>query len=93
MDFEKLEADARWKDAHEAYKHGVDSYKTGFQGRTATEKAKLKEARSLLEKARALLDQLPTEMTSDAAQSWDSFSARVNEILRAIKKQQAATGS
>jgi hypothetical protein len=93
MDFEKLEADSRWKEAHEAYKLGVDNYKAGFQGRSATEKQKLKAARTALEKARQLMDALPTEMTADAAQSWDSFSARVNEILRAIKKQMAATGS
>lgn len=93
MDFEKLEMDGRWIDAHEAYKLGVDNYKAGFQGRSSTEKQKLKAARTALEKARQLMDQLPTEMTPDAAQSWDSFSARVNEILRAIKKQMAATGS
>ncbi|HZU97216.1 MAG TPA: hypothetical protein VFF73_11010 [Planctomycetota bacterium] len=93
MDFGQLEADGRWKDAHEAYKEGVDLYKAGFKGITASEKQRLKDARTSLEKARELLDALPQEMTQDAAQSWDSFSARVNEILRAVKKQMAATGS
>ncbi len=93
MDFERLEADARWKGAHESYQRGIELYRSGFAGRSAGEKQDLKDGRTRLEKARELLDQLPSDMTSDAAQSWDSFSARVNEILRAVKKQQAATGS
>ena len=93
MDFERLEADARWKAAHESYQRGIELYRSGFAGRSAGEKQDLKDGRTRLEKARELLDQLPSDMTSDAAQSWDSFSARVNEILRAVKKQQTATGS
>jgi hypothetical protein len=93
MDFERLEGDALWKGAHEAYQRGIELYRSGFAGRSAGEKQDLKDGRARLEKARELLDQLPSDMTSDAAQSWDSFSARVNEILRAVKKQQAATGS
>jgi hypothetical protein len=93
MDTEALETNAGWREAQDSYKLGVDAYRTGFNGRTAAEKQNLKRARTALEKARQLLDALPQDMTQDAAQNWDSFSARVNEILRAIKKQQAATGS
>jgi hypothetical protein len=91
-DFDKLDRDARWKGAQQAYKDGVAMYRDGFAGQSAAQKTNIREARTLLEKARGLLDELPQEL-GDAAQTWDQFSARVNALLRDVKKRQLATGS
>ncbi|MBI3723139.1 hypothetical protein HY251_04170 [bacterium] len=91
-DLEKLQADRHWQDAQAAYKKGVDLYRVGFKGITSIEKKSLKDAEAELTKARGFLDQLPRDLGT-ANSTCDEFNAKVNEILRAVKKQRAATGS
>jgi hypothetical protein len=92
LDPEGLERNAKWQAAHEAYNQAVQAYRDAFAGRSAQQKEGIRHARALLEKARESLEQIP-ELGADAAQTWDAFSARVNALLRDVKKRQAATGS
>jgi hypothetical protein len=91
-DLDRLEQDRTWQKAQASYSKAVAVYRTSFAGNSAEEKAGIRHAQTLLEDAQKLLGQLPQDM-GEANGTIDTFVAKVNALLRDVKKRRAATGS